>query len=72
MNPDTGKIKFLSFKEAEMKGYMPVDENKMTQKQRSTMQVSLKDYRSPLGKKLNRSKYEPHVGKKQLAEISKH
>lgn len=73
MNTDTGMIRRFTDAElrlAQLAGerIVEIDQSLMTEKQRSNMAVSLNDARSTLGKQLHgaRSKYQPHVGAKQL------
>lgn len=78
MNTDTGLIR--QYNDDELKQLkalgepvLEIDKSLMTQKQKDNMAVSLKDTRSPLGKILRaaRSKYQPHVGAKQIAKAAK-
>jgi hypothetical protein len=78
MNIDTGRI-VLADEMTTMRGAAaalarlePVDLGQATEKQKAEMQVSLKDHTSVLGKQLTkarqwRSKYTPHVGRKEAA-----
>lgn len=75
MNTDTGKITLYTegqLEAARAAGLRLIEVNPslLTPKQYENMAVSLHDTRSPLGKVLRRerSKYTPHVGKKQKAK----
>lgn len=75
MNINTGEIVQLTDEQrakAFASGHrlVPIEESQMTDAQRANLRVSLNDNRSTLGKLLHqqRSKYLPHVGKKQQAK----
>ena len=83
MNCDTGEIKRFAKGEQIGGAFIPIEEQDATKRQMEQMRVSLHDHISKLGKQLtkvryerakgprNRSKYVPHIGKKQLAKQTK-
>jgi hypothetical protein len=71
MNIDTGELRYLEEGEKPKDNEIPVLMEDATDLQKRLMRVSPHDNRSTLGKariKARRSKYEPHVGAKQLAK----
>lgn len=81
MNIDTGRIVSvlgdLTEAEAKQRRLIAIEGDILTEKQTRVQLVSLHDHRSPAGRiltaarKADRSKYRPHVGKKQLAKIAR-
>ncbi len=77
MNPHTGEIEYMTEEELTLRRmkerWLEIDPANMTRKQRRAMKVSLNDHTSTLGKiaTAERSKYQRHVGAKELARIAK-
>ncbi len=76
-NIDTGEIRQMTREEMEeltKAGHRLVEikEELMTETQRRDLRVALNDKRTALGQLLHkeRSRYEPHVGQKQLAKVA--